>query len=136
MIRAFVQRRKYKTQLSSVQMNSGIYFKREELMETIQNTKFDKNAKQQHVSHQYSTGAMYNGLMKGGFREGKGVMTWQDGAKYDGEWKEGYACGKGTFYHADGDIYEGSWLNNKCKGYGVYTNKKGARYEGHWKNDT
>ena len=31
--------------------------------------------------------------MRGGFREGYGVMTWEDGAKYEGNWKEGYACG-------------------------------------------
>ena len=53
--------------------------------------------------------------MRGGFRDGRGTMTWPDGAKYEGEWKIGYACGSGAFFHADGDIYDGQWNNNKCK---------------------
>jgi len=138
MIRGYLQRRKYRVLSQKIQMTNGIYFKREELFETLQNKeqKFDENAPAKNVRYVYSTGAIYNGMMKGGFRDGRGVMTWPDTAKYEGEWKMGYACGKGTFFHADEDIYEGQWFNNKCNGYGVYTNKKGARYEGHWKNDT
>lgn len=45
--------------------------------------------------------------MRGGFRDGKGTMTWADGAKYEGDWKMGYACGQGKFLHVDGDVYEG-----------------------------
>ena len=120
-------------------MANGIYFKREELFETLKNQdqKFDPNMPVKEVRYNYqSTGSHYEGQMKGGFRDGKGVMTWADNAKYDGEWKMGYASGNGIFYHADGDVYDGAWNNNKCNGYGVYTNKKGARYEGYWKNDT
>ena len=118
---------------------NGMYFKREEFYETLQNKdqNFNAQAPVQAVNYKYKcTGSTYEGQMKGGFRHGRGTMEWTDSAKYEGDWQMGYACGKGTFYHADGDIYEGIWNNNKCNGYGVYTNKKGARYEGYWKNDT
>ena len=120
-------------------MTNGIYFKREELYETLKNKDqaFDQSLPQTHTRYTYqSTGAVYEGQMRGGFRDGQGVMTWSDGAKYEGEWKMGFACGQGIFHHADGDIYDGQWQSNKCNGHGVYTNKKGAKYEGSWKNDT
>lgn len=138
-VRGFIQRRKYKLHTTKMHHANGMYFKREELYETLQDKdqKFDKSAPVKDVKYTYkSTGSVYEGQLKGGFRDGKGTMTWTDTARYEGEWEMGYACGKGTFYHADGDIYEGVWNNNKCNGYGVYTNKKGARYEGYWKNDT
>jgi hypothetical protein len=93
-----------------MQMTNGPYFKREELFETIQNTaqKYDPSLPLDNTRYVYqSTGAVYQGQMRGGFRDGKGTMTWADGAKYEGEWKMGYACGNGKFLHADGDVYEG-----------------------------
>ena len=49
-------------------MNSGLYFKKEELMETVRtNQHFDENAKHEIVRHEYSTGAVYEGQMKAGF---------------------------------------------------------------------
>ena len=77
-------------------MNNGMYFKREELFETLQNTNqvYDPSQPLTTVRYIYnSTGAVYEGQMRGGFRDGRGVMTWQDNAKYDGEWKMGYAFG-------------------------------------------
>jgi len=50
--------------------------------------------------------------MKGGFRDGKGVMIWPDHAKYDGEWRAGCAEGNGIFYHFDGGVYNGQWKDN------------------------
>jgi len=38
---------------------------------------------------------VYDGEWKGGFRDGKGSMTWPDGAKYVGEWSMNKACGRG-----------------------------------------
>ena len=37
LVRGFLQRRKYRVLNSKVQMANGIYFKREELFETLQN---------------------------------------------------------------------------------------------------
>lgn len=76
------------------------YFLEEEFYETI-----DKN---NHLSiqlikkadslvtrnYQYNcTGAQYEGQWLGGFRHGRGTMTWSDDAKYEGEWSLGRAHG-------------------------------------------
>lgn len=137
LIRGFLSRRRYKVIVTNMQMANGMYFKRDEIFETLrEGESYNNMLPLNNVKIQYkSTNAVYEGQMRGGFREGTGTMTWSDGAKYEGEWDKSYACGKGIFYHADGDIYDGNWFNNKCNGFGVYTNKKGARYEGHWKND-
>ena len=137
MVRGWLARARYKKRLFETQETSQ-YFKRQELLETVQKGQnYDPLSKpRKHVEYQYSTGALYRGEMRGGFRDGRGLMVWPDKASYDGEWKEGYACGQGVFFHADGDVYDGGWLNNKCKGYGTYTNKNGACYKGYWKNDT
>lgn len=118
-------------------MSNGLYFKREELLETVnQNEKYDKTKPLKKVKHIYKcSGAVYEGEMRCGFREGYGKMTWTDGASYEGQWLEGFANGKGKFNHHYGDQYDGNWKNNKCHGYGTYTNKKGALYKGNWNND-
>ena len=139
MIRAYLQRKKYQIWTGNMVMSNGLYFKREELLETTkQNEKYDANAPLKKVTHKYQcSGAVYVGEMRCGSREGYGTMTWKDGAKYEGQWLEGFANGKGVFTHADnGDTYDGNWKYNKCHGHGVYTNKKGASYSGYWVNDT
>ena len=75
--------------------------------ETAMGKQFDKSLTPYTVEYKYKTGAIYKGYMKGGFRDGKGIMIWPDKAKYDGEWKEGFASGNGKFYHADGGTYNG-----------------------------
>jgi hypothetical protein len=137
MVRRYIYRVRYKKALEQVQIKAGPYFKRLELMETIdQNVKYDSDLPLQYKQIEYkSTGAVYQGQVRGGFREGKGSMMWADGAKYDGEWSFGFAQGQGTFTHSDGDEYNGEWRNNKCNGFGTYTTKRGARYEGEWIND-
>ena len=108
LVRGYLQRKKYRVLVDKVNTAAGIYFKKEELFETLKtNEKYNPKAALKTVKHTYSTGAVYEGQMRGGFREGKGKMTWVDGGKYDGEWKMGFACGKGTFHHADEDVYEG-----------------------------
>ena len=55
---------------------------------------------------QYScTEATYEGFMRGGFRDGKGKMTWKSGVIYEGDWKEGKATGKGILQMPDGSNY-------------------------------
>ena len=51
----------------------------------------------------YSSGAIYEGQWKGGYRHGFGIQQWPDGARYIGEWRENKACGFGKFIHLDGD---------------------------------
>ena len=119
-------------------LSMGQYFKKEELMETINSGgKYDPNAPLIKKEITYKcTGSVYSGEMQGGFRHGMGKMKWQDGACYEGYWNQGFAQGKGIFYHKDGDTYDGEWKSNKCNGFGIYVNKvKDATYEGFWKND-
>jgi len=78
----------------SAALGANTYFKREEMMETItQGQQYHANSPFKAVKYEYSTGAVYEGQMKGGFRDGKGTMTWPDGASYSGQWKEGFANG-------------------------------------------
>jgi len=67
-------------------MSNGLYFKREELLETVQqNEKYDKAKPLKKVNYKYlCSGANYVGEMRCGFREGNGKMTWSDGASYEG----------------------------------------------------
>ena len=72
------------------------YFKREEMFETLQNSdsKYDSSQPAEQVRYEYTTtGSMYEGFMRGGFRDGEGCMTWSDGAKFEGTWVMGYASG-------------------------------------------
>lgn len=118
-------------------MKHTMYFKKEELMETLRKgQKYNSKGKIEQKTITYaSTGSVYEGGMRGGLRQGFGKMTWADGACYQGDWSDGFAQGNGTFFHKDGDQYEGEWRNNKCFGYGKYINKNGATYVGNWKND-
>ena len=50
------------------------------------NGKFKANVKTVVRTYTYNNGSQYIGEWKGGFRHGKGKMTWQDGAIYEGEW--------------------------------------------------
>ena len=43
-------------------------------------------------------GAVYEGEVVDGKREGYGVCSWKDGSKYEGEWKNDKANGKGLDY--------------------------------------
>ena len=99
--------------MSKMNQTHSIYFKREEMYETLHNQgqRYNPDEPLRDVNYNYKNNSNYKGQMRGGFREGDGIMTWEDGAKYDGQWKEGYACGQGIFHHADGDKYW--YLNGK-----------------------
>ena len=63
--------------------------------------------------HRYRTsGATYDGQWLGGFRHGRGVMSFRDGATYEGTWYLGIAHGYGKFTQVKGETYEGEWANN------------------------
>jgi hypothetical protein len=78
------------------------------------------------------SGALYQGEWIGGFRHGRGAITWSDGARFEGEWVLGRAVGQGKFTHTKGEIYDGHWSNDKAHGFGIYVHNNGARYEGEW----
>ena len=76
----------------------------------------------------------YNGQIKDGKRNGKGIMSWNNGDIYQGEFKDGYRHGKGIYKYNTGAIYNGEWNMGFAEGLGImkYTD---SYYEGEWKKD-
>jgi hypothetical protein len=70
-----------------------------------------------------------------GMAEGKGVLQFYIGAtagtRYEGEMRNGRADGRGVNLQPDGARYEGEWRNNAANGPGIYT-KGSERFEGIW----
>ena len=67
--------------LKSKQIGSKKYFTKTELKEIDQTDKSGKTAKRTFT---FSTGAVYEGEMLNGKRNGYGVQKWPDGAVYEG----------------------------------------------------
>ena len=57
-------------------------------------------------------------------------------ATYEGDVKKGKANGKGIFTFSDGSTYEGKVKKNKIHGKGIYTDAAGKTYEGTFKYGT
>lgn len=62
--------------------------------------------------------SIYSGTIRGGKKNGYGVLSWPDGGKYDGEWKNNKRDGKGTWISAEGEKCEGVWHNQRMVGQG------------------
>ena len=133
-VRGFLERRKYRVKLMDIE-DSSKYFKLEEAKETLTSNVYMDNEPLVSRTHNYKTGAVYEGQWKGGMRHGTGIMRWPGNARYIGDWQFNQACGQGKFIHEEGDIYEGRWAKNKANGFGTYKNMHGACYEGNWKDD-
>ncbi len=81
----------------------------------------------------------YEGEMKDGKRNGKGILYSPNGKKeYHGEWKDDKRNGRGIEYLENGNkFYDGMWKNDKREGKGIsyklslFENKA---YDGEWKN--
>lgn len=114
---------------------SELYFKFEELYETIQHgTKFSNEKRYQLYT--YKTKAVYDGEWLGGFRHFHGKMTWPNGVEYEGEWAFGFAEGQGKITYPNGDYMEGFFRYNKLNGEGKLHNADtGYDYIGNWEND-
>ena len=115
------------------------YFTRIERLETLDNkTLFSLNQPRYGpIKYRYiSTGAVYEGTWKGGFRDGFGTLIWSDGASYTGAWSLGHAHGDGKFIDKLGNIYEGPFYMSMAHGsIGRFTNIMGDSYVGSWKFD-
>ena len=57
----------------------------------------------------------YEGDVKKGKANGKGIFTFSDGSKYEGKFKKNKIHGKGKYTDANGKIYEGKWKHGKFK---------------------
>ena len=78
----------------------------------------------------HGSGATYDGQWLGGFRHGRGKMTFRDGAAYEGTWYLGRAHGLGTFTHVKGETYDGEWADDMHHGKGVSIHVNHFRFEG------
>jgi hypothetical protein len=61
------------------------------------------------------------------------VYEYGNGSRYEGEMRGGKRNGKGISYHKNGSRYEGDHVNNFAEGYGVYYWPRRSKYEGQWK---
>ena len=105
----------------------------------------------------YKDESIYEGEMKNGKPDGKGIFIGKNGDRYEGEIKNGYRHGhgilidkdktrsEGTFIDglADGHLkmiyingctYEGSYRKGKRNGHGVIVSHLGWKYEGNYIN--
>jgi hypothetical protein len=76
----------------------------------------------------------FEGTLRDGKENGRGVFTRANGARYDGEWRDGQHNGRGVFTWANGNRYEGEFRNGKFDGRGVFTSTNGNRYDGEWRD--
>jgi hypothetical protein len=77
----------------------------------------------------------YEGEIRNGMYNGRGVYTWANGGRYDGEWRNGVKEGKGVYTWASGNRYEGEFRNDMQNGHGVLISRGGSRYDGQWLDD-
>lgn len=77
----------------------------------------------------------YEGEVRNGLYNGRGVYTFSDGDRYDGEWQNGQQQGRGAFIWTSGNRYDGDFVKGKRTGRGVLSFHGGGRYEGQWLND-
>ena len=87
----------------------------------------------------YKSGGVYSGEMRGGFRDGEGLMEWKDGAKYEGNFSFGQPFGLGVFTYPDGDVFRGHWgyyyakcADSEITGMGVILWKESVREGYKW----
>jgi len=73
---------------------------------------------------------VYEGEMKNGKLEGKGIMIFPSGSRYEGDFKNGGMDGKGIYSSSDGSWYEGEMKNGEFHGKGIAKLKDGGIYEG------
>ena len=83
------------------------YFNPKYIRETIMHTKGSILRTQRQYT--YTSGGVYSGEWRGGFRDGAGEMQWPDGSRFIGKWSWGWPVGIGRFEGQEGAVYEGKW---------------------------
>ena len=73
--------------------------------------------------------ATYEGLWKGGHRDGQGTITWVDGTSFTGTWRYDQRH-EGEVRFANGNIYQGKFLNDKLHGFARLFLATGVIFEG------
>ena len=84
------------------------YFSIDEVQETVSKVlgkaKFKETRKECRLKH-----GRYTGQWCGGFRQGYGVMEYNDGSRYEGQWLYSRPSGSGKFIYKTGEGYQGDW---------------------------
>jgi hypothetical protein len=78
-------------------------------------------------------GDRYEGEFRDGKRNGRGVLTWPDGERYEGDFQNGVMQGDGVYIEASGNRYEGAFRNGERDGQGTYIWVNGDRYVGEFR---
>ena len=130
--------------MGSEENNTQIIRKSSEIFSEVEESKEENNKKEKEISMSHRNlikidslkiGEQYNGDMKDGKREGRGICIYKNGDKYEGSWKNNKKEGKGTYYYTNkGDVYIGHFFNDLPNGKGIYKYKNGDRYEGLFKD--
>merc|ERR1719158_1868910 len=63
-----------------------------------------------------------------------GTKKFVDGGRYEGQLRDGRKQGKGVFTYANGDYYDGAWDDNKAHGDGTFKTDNSV-YIGQFKHD-
>ena len=82
----------------------------------------------------WPNGDRYVGDFHGNRRNGSGVINFDSGDRYRGDFVDGRQEGTGLYVWRDGDRYEGDFVDGQPHGKGVYMFIKGGTFEGEWKS--
>ncbi len=88
--------------------------------------------KSQYFGPKKYSDATYQGILRDGKREGKGLMKYNNGRIYEGEWCNDLRDGKGLETYPNGNSYEGEFKQGKAEGKGIYKWHNGEVYDGEW----
>ncbi len=83
----------------------------------------------------FPNGDIYDGEFANGKRNGTGTFKFHDGTKYTGQFEDDFYNGHGTMTFPNGNVYDGQFRHGKYDGQAVFTFSDGAKYEGEFKND-
>lgn len=109
---------------------------------------FTKGIPDGQVRITYSSGNIYEGMVKAGKLNGQGKLIYVDGSKksgtigpqkiafayYEGEFVNNMREGVGITYYKNGEKLEGQWEKDLFNGYGTATEENGLKYTGNWKS--
>ena len=77
----------------------------------------------------------YDGELKNGRRNGRGILTWADGeGRYEGDFVDNAFEGQGVLALPNGTHYEGGFRNSRYSGHGVCRYPSGIRLEGEFED--
>ena len=83
----------------------------------------------------FKDGTVYEGDFKDDNFNGNGILKYNNGRKYEGTFKDGKMDGNGKFTWEDGKIYIGNYVDDKKQGYGKLIWNNNKYYEGNWVNN-